>query len=202
MLKASGIWPGNMPERDDGGFRQPFANHLRQQREMIVLNQNHGIRPLGLLNDGLGKPLVDGAILVPVGFPEDRPDKGDMAERPQPLIGKAVVVAVLFFLRQPDTPERIERVIRAARECDRVRRQGSRSALPLPCATQVPPQARMIGSIAATRPLAGFALPCRLKCDCVYRALDWKRRSLPYRAARCRVPAVAFPAPVNISRVD
>ena len=32
----------------------------------------------------------------------------------------------------------------------------SRSALPLPWAIQVPPQARITGSIADTRPLAGI----------------------------------------------
>src|SRR5262249_34464659 len=29
------VGPRNVPERDDGGLRQPLANHLRQQREMI-----------------------------------------------------------------------------------------------------------------------------------------------------------------------
>src|SRR5436309_10292093 len=35
-----GVGPGDMPERDDGRFRQPFPDHAGQQREMIVLDQD------------------------------------------------------------------------------------------------------------------------------------------------------------------
>ena len=44
-----GIGPGNVPERDDRGPGQDFADHPRQEGEMVVLHEDHRVvafRPL------------------------------------------------------------------------------------------------------------------------------------------------------------
>ena len=38
-----GIGPGNMPEDGDARVRPPLLDHARQQREVIVLHQHHGL---------------------------------------------------------------------------------------------------------------------------------------------------------------
>ena len=48
-----------------------------------------------------------GLVLFPIRGPEGGARVGNMAERPESLIGKAVVVPFLFLLRQPNTAERI-----------------------------------------------------------------------------------------------
>ena len=44
-----------MPERDDGGVRQEPADHRRDQREVIVVDQHDRVRCLRLLDDGIRK---------------------------------------------------------------------------------------------------------------------------------------------------
>src|SRR5258707_7351646 len=51
-----GVGPGNVPESDDGRFRQPLPDHARQQREVIVLDQDDGIGGLGFAHHPVGKP--------------------------------------------------------------------------------------------------------------------------------------------------
>ena len=47
------VRPRNMPERDDGGVWQFIAEQARQQREVVVLDQDHRIGALGFVGDGL-----------------------------------------------------------------------------------------------------------------------------------------------------
>src|SRR5262245_25437569 len=90
------VGPRNVPERDDGGLRQPLANHLRQQREMIILHEYQRVRALDLLQHRLGEALIDGTILVPVRLPECRAHEHDVTQWPHPFVGKAVVIADLL----------------------------------------------------------------------------------------------------------
>ena len=88
---------------------------------------------------------------------------GDVAERPQRVVGEPVVVALLFFGREPDPPQRVGRVVGRHLHAP-LRVRTSRSPLPLPCAIHVPPHARITGSSAVTRPLAG-TIHDRLVCS-------------------------------------
>ena len=107
-----GIGPGDMPEGDDGRLGQPVADHARQQREMVVLHQDDRVLALGLGHDRIGEFLVHRAVELPVGFAEDRPHEGDVAERPEALVGGAVIIAVLLLFREPDPAQGVGRVIR------------------------------------------------------------------------------------------
>ena len=95
---AFGIGPGDVPKHNDRRIRQKVSHHLGHQREMIILHEHDRIIGFGFLNNGHRKPLIDLPVLLPVGGSKDRADMGQMAQRPEPFIGKSVVVAV-FFLR-------------------------------------------------------------------------------------------------------
>ena len=152
-----GIRPGNVPERQDRRVRQPLADHPRQQREVVVLHQHDRVARLRFLRrDRIGELLVDARDSAPSRSVRNvGPHMGDVAQRPEALVGEAEVIALLLFLRQPDPAHLVERDARAARRCGRCRSTVSRSAEPLPCAIQVPEHARITGSSAVTRPLAG-----------------------------------------------
>src|SRR5690242_8859122 len=100
-----------MPERYDRSIWKLLANHLRQQCEVIVLHHYKWVRSIGLFDYRSGKTGVHGAILIPVGLPKGRPHECNMAEGPQALVGKTVVIAILLFLGQPDATQRISRGI-------------------------------------------------------------------------------------------
>ncbi len=100
-----GIGPGNVPEDNDGGGGQALANHRGRQGEVIILHQDDGILRVHFAAHRVGKFLVDGAVLPPVLGAEDGPRVRHVAERPQPFVGKAVVVTLLFFFREPDAPD-------------------------------------------------------------------------------------------------
>ena len=106
------VRPRNMPERDDGGVRQFIAQHARQQREVVVLDENDRIGALGLAGDGLSVTRIDALIFVPIAFAEVRPHEGHVTERPQAFIGEAVIIAILLLLAQPDAAQHIARICR------------------------------------------------------------------------------------------
>src|SRR5262245_56540064 len=56
--------------------------------------------------------MVDLAIVLPVFGAESRTGMCDMAQRPDSLVGEAEVEALLLLLRQPDTAQRVLRVVR------------------------------------------------------------------------------------------
>ena len=106
-----GIGPRDVPERDDRRLRQPVADHPRQQREMVVLDQHDRVLALRFRDDGIGELRVDGPILIPVGGAERRPHVGDVAQRPQPFVGEAVVVALRCSARQPQAADPVRRIV-------------------------------------------------------------------------------------------
>ncbi len=74
------------------------------------MKTNAGRSP-GLLEDRLGEQLVDLAIGLPVAGVEDRPREDDVAERPEPAVGQAVVIALLLLLGQPDPAQGVAGVL-------------------------------------------------------------------------------------------
>ena len=106
------VRPRDVPEVADDGIGTPALDDSRQQREVIVLHEDDGRRALDLVEHGLGELRVDARILLPVRGVEDGPGVSDMAERPQRAVRKAVVVALLFFMGQPDAAQRVGRLVR------------------------------------------------------------------------------------------
>ena len=147
------VRPRNVPEEGDARVRARLLDELGQQREMVVLHQDD--RPLGLLHlldDRGGEMRVHRAVLLPVVGTELRALVHDVTERPQPLVGEAVVVAGLLLLGEPHAAQRVDADRGSAGRCARPPR-GRR------CRCREPPTRRrsasMIGSSAVTRPLAG-----------------------------------------------
>ena len=118
-----GVRPWNVPERDDGGARQPLAHHPRQQREVVVLDQHDRIVGLRFVRHRIGEALVDAAVLPPVLVAEHRPDMGDVAQRPQAFVRETIVVAALLRLGQPDRGAACSSVRPAERERSRASRR-------------------------------------------------------------------------------
>ena len=107
------IGPGNMPEDGHARVGPGVLHHPRQQREVIVLHKHHGVfAALHLFEQRIGKPLVHALVALPVGGAEDGPRVRDVAQRPQPFVGKAVVVLRLFFRGKPHPPQRVTRIVR------------------------------------------------------------------------------------------
>src|SRR5690606_9622218 len=71
-----GVWPWNLPKADDRRSRQPLADHLRGQAEVIILNQHDWIFRIHLLTYGVRELLVDTFVLVVVAGAEDRSSVG------------------------------------------------------------------------------------------------------------------------------
>ncbi len=111
-----GIGPGYVPEGDDRGIGQFLADHARQQGEVVVLHQHDGVLGLGLACHGAGELAVDRDVLRPVARAEGRPHVGDVAQRPQPLVGEAVVVAGLLLRRKPDAADLVGGLFRRHRD--------------------------------------------------------------------------------------
>ena len=155
MPKDSGLGQGMCQKVRMVAAGSLRAHHRRQQGEVVVLDQHDRVVAAGLGDHRVGEALVDRPVGLPVALAEHRPHVRDVAQRPEAFVGEAVVVALLLLLGQPDAGAACTRPARAAPARGRARRPTARSALPLPCAIQVPEQARITGSTAVTRPLAG-----------------------------------------------
>src|SRR5262249_10312375 len=80
----------------------------RQQGEMIILNQNEWLfRTFNFLQHGLCEFLVYTAVMLPIANQETWARVRNVAQRPDPLVGKTEIVAVLLFLGKPDAAKRI-----------------------------------------------------------------------------------------------
>src|SRR3989338_1700769 len=78
-----GVGPGYVPEQGDAGVQPFFLYHPRQQREMVVLNQQAGrFDSFEFLQGGLGEFLVGFLILSPILGPELRAYVRDVAQGP------------------------------------------------------------------------------------------------------------------------
>ena len=101
-----------MPEKGYGRVGPFVFDHFRQQGEVIVLDEDQRAFFRQFLQDTVGEFLIDLFIHLPVGLPEYRPGVGNMAERPQPFIGKTVVITFLLRFVQPDPFENVAVVLR------------------------------------------------------------------------------------------
>jgi len=110
------IRPWYVPESDDRGRGKPGADHRGQQREVIVLHEDHRIARPGLRHDGIGEPGIHRPVALPIALAEDRPHVGDVTQRPEAFVGEAVVVACLVLLGEPDPPQGVRRTAERDRE--------------------------------------------------------------------------------------
>ena len=115
------VGPRDVPEVADDGIGTAPLDDPRQQREVIVLHEDDRRRAFDLVEHGLRKLRVDARILLPVRCVEDGSGVGDMAERPQRAVREAVVVPLLFFMRQPDAAQRVRRLVRRNGEASALR---------------------------------------------------------------------------------
>jgi hypothetical protein len=90
-----------MPELGDDRVGIGFFHHPRHQAEVIILNEHEGRSISGFRRDRLSKLFVDLTIDRPVPGIEDGPGEHHMAQRPQALVGQAVVKPLHLFLGKP-----------------------------------------------------------------------------------------------------
>src|ERR1700685_1494344 len=92
------VRPGNVPEDCNPSIRTFALNQSRNEREMVVLQQQQRLLEIGhLFERSIGKLLIDLAISLPVRRTEDRASVRDVTQRPQPFIREAEVITFLFF---------------------------------------------------------------------------------------------------------
>src|SRR5687768_15973579 len=77
---------------------------------MIVLHQYEGRGAFGFLADGCGEAFIREPVHTEVGGSEHRLNVHRMSERPESLVGKAVVVAAVLALWEPYIAETVLRV--------------------------------------------------------------------------------------------
>ena len=101
------VGPRDVPEVEDDQVRPGLAEHPRQQGEVVVLHEDHGRLAVHLFQHGVGELAVDAAVMLPVGGVEARGGAGDVAQRPQGVVGEAVVVALLLLACVNQTRRRV-----------------------------------------------------------------------------------------------
>jgi hypothetical protein len=106
------VGPGDVPERDHGRARQRAPDQRRRERIVVVLHEDDRVVGIDLLEHRAHEPLVDGAVVQPVLVAEDRARVRDVAQRPQALVGEAVVVAALLLDREPHAPQLVRALAR------------------------------------------------------------------------------------------
>src|ERR1700723_2887867 len=107
------IRPRNVPEDSDTRVRALLFDEPWQKREMIILHQNHGrFRAAQFFDHDFREFFIYALILQPVIGTEKRARVRDVAERPEPFVRETVIVAVFFFLGQPDASQRVVRIVR------------------------------------------------------------------------------------------
>ena len=103
--------PRDVPEERRAGSRAARAQGGRHQCEVVVLNEDRrGLVGQLLLDDG-GELLVDALVGGPVGGAKNGPDMRFVAQRPEPLVGKSLVVAARLVRAEPEPPQPIRRAV-------------------------------------------------------------------------------------------
>src|SRR4051812_14279360 len=86
--------------------RVPRLEHLRQQRQMIILYEHYSSFSRCFFQNSLRKDLVDPSIRIPVRVAIYRPFEDVVTKRPQRLVGQSFVVRMLQCRGYPQSPER------------------------------------------------------------------------------------------------
>ena len=81
------------------GVGAQLADHRRDELELVVVDPDHG-SGRGDLGEALGEPLVDGDVGVPLLRLERRLAHRVVVQRPQRVVGEALVVVVVLALRE------------------------------------------------------------------------------------------------------
>ena len=106
------VRPGNVPENRDPRVGPPPLEESGQQGQVVILDQDARLpEPLQFAQRGLCERPVGLFVVGPVLRPEQGPGVGDVAEGPEPLVRKPVVVALLLVLREGHPLERVERIL-------------------------------------------------------------------------------------------
>ena len=93
------VGPRNVPENRYACIGSGPLHETRKQSQVVILHKYHRLRAvLHFIQQRIGKPPVHTLIALPVGGAKDGPRVRDVAERPEPLIGEAIVVLRLLFL--------------------------------------------------------------------------------------------------------
>jgi hypothetical protein len=79
---------------------------------VVVLNEDERVFTRGFFNDCIGEAPIDSYIGMPVRPPEDGTHERYVTHRPQSLIGKPVIISLLFLTGEPDPPEGVLRMAR------------------------------------------------------------------------------------------
>ena len=96
-----------MPELADDQVRVGFFEHLGQQGEMVILDEDNGPPVPQFVQNDVGKLPVYLAIDLPLGGGKLGAGIADVAQGPEGLIGEAIVVAFFFFPGQPEPAQLI-----------------------------------------------------------------------------------------------
>ncbi len=129
--KDLAVGPGDVPELGDDEAGMCVLEHPWEQAEVKVLDEDKGRLGPHFLEHRIREEPVDFAIVLPVSRVEPRTREGNVAKRPEPAVGEAVVVPFLLLRGEPDPAEGI----RGSSGGTRMRSCSSttsRSASPLP----------------------------------------------------------------------
>ncbi len=100
-----------MPEQRDRGLRNFPADQVRQEREMEILDQDHRTVRARFRRHHVGELLIHFFVGMPIAGAKRRSDIGQVAQRPQTLVAKSVVIALFLIFGQPHAAQSIRRII-------------------------------------------------------------------------------------------
>ncbi len=108
-----GVRPGDVPEEGQPGIGPFFLDHPREKGEMVILDQNPGVPGVfQFLQRGPGELSVDRFVEIPIFGLKNRAGMGDVAQGPEPFVGKPVVIPLFLFLGKPHPFEQVLGVFR------------------------------------------------------------------------------------------
>jgi hypothetical protein len=109
--------PRDVPEVREKGVRTLLADRPWGQREVIVLEPDHGVgsRAVGRVENRVGEVGVGVAVLPPELVTRGHLRRVEVTQRPEHLIAVPAVVALDLLVGQPDAPEIVSGVLRRDR---------------------------------------------------------------------------------------
>ena len=152
-----GIRPRNVPEQRGARRRPPLAQPRRDQREMVVLDEDRRVVVRQFLVDRRSEPVVDGLVRGPVLAAKLRAHIDQMAQRPQTLRWQTRRNTRRTAPDRATADEADRTDCRAARAPCRPASTTARSAAPSPYAIHTPSRSRIRASSATATPPASLA---------------------------------------------